>query len=162
MSRLTPFFTPTQGTRKRAYVSGPMTGYKDHNFPAFDAASEKLRDLGYAVCSPADTSEFLGMDLDHSEFLRFDFEHILEADFLVALRGWESSMGALAELLMATRMGLKAWAWENFADFDLINAERVSTAIGVRANRPISYPIVPPALAGYFDGKETIVEGAPL
>ncbi len=136
MSRFTPFFTPTLPGLKRAYVSGPMTGYKDHNFPAFDEAAKGLRDRGYAVCSPADTSIFLGK-LDHSVYLRFDFERILEADFLVGLRGWQASMGALAEMLMATRMGVKVWEWDSFEKYNLITTDRVENAIGARAKHPV-------------------------
>ncbi len=135
MSRFTPFFTPTNLRRpKRVYISGPMTGYKNNNFPAFDEAANTLRESGYAVCSPADTSAFLGK-LDHAKYLRFDFERILEADFLVALDGWKHSMGALAELLMAARMGVQCWDWEDFNQYHFISASDVEHAIGRRAKR---------------------------
>ena len=34
------------------YLAGPMTGIAEFNFPAFDAAAAKLRDLGYVVFNP--------------------------------------------------------------------------------------------------------------
>ncbi len=39
---------------KRVYVSGPMTGKKGFNIPAFDQAAILLRKLGYDVVSPAE------------------------------------------------------------------------------------------------------------
>lgn len=128
---LTPFFKPYHAPRgKRVYVSGPMTGYPLHNAPAFAEATAALREMGYAVCNPCETSEWLGVDeLSHAEFLRFDFERVLEADFLVALEGWERSLGAISELLVATRIGTKVWYWPAFESYDRIRYEDVAEAI---------------------------------
>lgn len=127
--RLTPFFAPIDHTRKKVYVSGPMTGYPESNAPAFEQASQALREMGYSVCNPVDTSDLLG-ELTHSQYLRFDFERVLEADFVVALDGWEKSLGATAELLVATRIGTKCWRWSTFTEYDLITAEDVQRALG--------------------------------
>jgi hypothetical protein len=127
-----PFFTPYDAPRgKRVYVSGPMTGYENNNHEAFGDASMVLRDMGYAVCNPCETTDILGDDgtLKHADFLRFDFERVLEADFLVALGGWERSMGAISEILMAVRMGVKVWSWETFENYDRIRYEDVAQAI---------------------------------
>ena len=126
--RFTPFFQPYTG-RKRVYVSGPMTGYENENADAFEEAAVSLRHLGYMVCNPHDTSALLGK-LSHSEYLRFDFQRVLEADFLVALPGWEDSLGALSEIMMAVRMDLKVWNWETFSDYDRITYSEVAAAIG--------------------------------
>jgi len=122
-SRFTPFYQP-YGRDKRVYVSGPMTGVKDSNEAAFAEASAKLRSMGYAVCNPVETSALLG-ERTHAEYLRFDFERVLEADFIVALDGWNRSKGALAELLVAVRIGTKCWAWSTFADYNQITYEMV-------------------------------------
>ena len=127
-NRFTPFFQPYTGS-KRVYISGPMTGYENENQEAFAEAAETLRDRGYMVCNPHETSTLLG-ELTHSEYLRFDFERVLEADFLVALDGWEQSLGALAEILMAVRMDVKVWRWSTFENYDRITYEDVATAIG--------------------------------
>jgi hypothetical protein len=127
----TPFFKPYDAPKnKRVYISGPMTGYEDHNFASFSAAAEGLRTLGYTVCSPAETDQFIGEDaMTHAQYLRFDFARVLEADFLVALDGWEFSLGAISEILMATRMGTKVWRWSSFENYDLVTYADVEKAI---------------------------------
>jgi hypothetical protein len=127
----TPFFKPYDAPKgKRVYVSGPMTGYDEYNFPAFAEAAKGLRELGYAVCSPAETDQFLGLGvMTHAQYLRFDFARVLEADFLVALDGWERSMGAISEILMAVRMGTKVWRWSTFNNYDLVTYDDVAQAV---------------------------------
>ncbi len=124
----TPFFHPFDQGLKRVYVSGPMTGYANANESAFAEATVGLQSRGYAVCNPHDTSALLGK-LTHAQYLRFDFERVLEADFLVALPGWEKSLGALSELLMAVRMGVKCWRWETFKDYSLITYDHIKEAM---------------------------------
>jgi hypothetical protein len=132
---LFPFFTPYDAPKgKRVYVSGPMTGYPENNYPAFREATRRLRDMGYAVCNPCETSTILGEDLTHAQYLRFDFERVLEADFLVALPGWARSLGAISEILVAVRMGTKVWRWDTFEDYDRITYEHVAQAISDMTN----------------------------
>jgi len=40
-------------TKKVVFIAGPMRGYKDYNFPAFDRAERILRNMGYHPVSPA-------------------------------------------------------------------------------------------------------------
>jgi hypothetical protein len=39
---------------KRVYLSGPMTGIPEFNFPAFNAEASRLRALGFDVVNPVD------------------------------------------------------------------------------------------------------------
>ncbi len=118
--QFTPFYTPALEHKVRVYISGPMTGYEDYNKIAFDEAAARFRALGFAVCSPVETSAILGFDLRHEDYLRFDFERILEADFLVVLDGWETSKGATAEVLVALRIGLEVWQTDELGRHGLV------------------------------------------
>ena len=46
----------------RIYIAGPMTGIDKYNFPAFDAAAQDLRDMGFHPVSPADIDRAHGFD----------------------------------------------------------------------------------------------------
>lgn len=105
-----------------------MTGYINNNARAFAEAEVGLVGMGYSVCNPVKTSDWLG-EMEHSDYLRFDFERVLEADFLVALPGWERSLGSISEILMAVRMGVKVWRWENFEEYDRVTYSDVEAAI---------------------------------
>lgn len=126
---LYPFYKPYDATKgKRVYVSGPMTGIGDNNGPAFDEAATALREMGYAVCNPNETDAILG-PLSFETYMRFDYERVLEADFLVALDQWERSRGALAEILCAIRIGTPVWGWTKWTEYDRIREDRVNAAI---------------------------------
>lgn len=87
------------------YLSGPMTGYPDFNYPAFDYAAAKLRALGYNVLNPAE--DFAGdTELDYEEYIRKDIKHVLTADLLVMLDGWEGSAGSHLEVAVAVGIGM--------------------------------------------------------
>ncbi len=120
-NRLTPFFLPLDAIRARIYLSGPMSGLKENNAVAFSEATHSLRLEGYAVCSPLETSEWLG-ELTHAKYLRFDFARILEADFVVALPGWEKSPGARAEIFMALNMDMLVWTHKGMFNLRLKDA----------------------------------------
>lgn len=98
----------------RCYLAGPMRGKPRFNFDAFDEAAQDLFASGWAVTSPADIDRELGFDPDqHDEsffgdianIIRRDVEAVLEADAVVALPGWEESMGARAEVALARWAG---------------------------------------------------------
>ncbi len=44
------------------YIAGPMSGYPQYNFPAFDEARDELRENGWQVVSPADMDREHGLD----------------------------------------------------------------------------------------------------
>ncbi|MCG3174650.1 MAG: hypothetical protein GMKNLPBB_02910 [Myxococcota bacterium] len=90
---------------RRIYIAGPMTGLPDHNIPAFDQAARRLEKSGWEVINPADN--FGGRtDLPRSSYLRADVVLLLQCDALALLPGWEHSIGAQVEYLLARELNL--------------------------------------------------------
>lgn len=90
------------------YLSGPMKGYPESNYPLFNRVAAELRADGHRVYNPAEFPH----DGSKSEFpLRKAFaaycEFICnEACTIVLLPGWEKSLGVRAELALAKNCGL--------------------------------------------------------
>lgn len=89
---------------KRIYLSGPMTGTPDHNIPAFNAASQKLRLLGYDVVNPAEITPQNGTTWE--DYMRADLQALLTCDTIALMVGWENSKGAHLGLHLAHRVGM--------------------------------------------------------
>jgi hypothetical protein len=87
------------------YISGPMTGYPDANYPAFHEAERHLRSIGCRVLNPA--RHFDGsLGLTRETYMRKDVEELLKATMLYMLEGWEESEGASLEHEIAKELGL--------------------------------------------------------
>lgn len=100
---------------KVIYLSGPMTGYPESNYPEFNRVTATLRGAGHRVYSP---SEY-GYDGPESTFpIREAFAEYcrficLEADTIVMLPGWEQSSGACVENALAKRVGIRIEVWSS-------------------------------------------------
>lgn len=90
---------------KRIYLSGPMTGKPELNFPAFNAEAQRLRLLGYDVVNPVDLNP--DPAATWSECMRKDLAALLTCDGLALLPGWQASGGANLELHVAHRVGIE-------------------------------------------------------
>jgi hypothetical protein len=88
----------------RLYISGPMTGIKDWNFPAFNEAATKLRERGYDVVNPAELNPG---DTDWHTCLRADIKALCDCDGIALMPGWMNSKGAHLEVHVAHRLGLQ-------------------------------------------------------
>jgi hypothetical protein len=117
---------------KQIYVAGPMSGYKDWNYPAFYAAEEKLKKEGWRVKNPARKDEEMGYDdaeakadgdtalaiakgtFNFREAFMWDIQQVLEGDAIFMLKGWETSPGACAEHATAVVMR------KNYPDYQII------------------------------------------
>lgn len=106
--------TLAQSSLKRIYISGPMTGLPDLNFPAFHAAAERLRERGYATVNPAEiNAETSG---DWHFYMKADIKALCDCDALALLPGWQNSNGAQLELHIAHRLGLEIGTVDEFAN----------------------------------------------
>jgi hypothetical protein len=92
------------------YISGPMSGHDNLNFPAFFHAEEWIKRIGYNPVNPAR----LPAGLSYQEYINTDLEIIaIMADALLMLPGWESSKGAKLERELAVKLELKIMEVEN-------------------------------------------------
>lgn len=96
--------TPTVRPGQRIYLSGPMTGLPECNFPAFLRAADRLRRRGLEVFNPAD----YGADPDQTweDCLRRDIPDMLACEAVAVLPGWEESRGASLEVSIASILGI--------------------------------------------------------
>ena len=108
------------------YISGPMSGIDEMNYPKFYAVQEELEGQGYKVYNPARIAEELTpvekdmvggilnlgesiKKLSDREWLTYiihDLPYIFRSDIMYMLKGWEASTGANIEYAVALRMGL--------------------------------------------------------
>jgi len=90
---------------KRIYISGPMSGLPDLNFPAFHSEAARLRALGYSVENPAEINH--DNEAGWHDCMRRDLAALLTCDALALLDGWQSSAGAHLEMHVAHRVGME-------------------------------------------------------
>lgn len=95
-----------------AYVAGPMSGYPERNYPAFDEAERYLRARGWRVFSPAEmdrADEANPATVPFAEAMRRDYVALTRSGALFLLRGWGGSDGARAELACALVLRLRIY-----------------------------------------------------
>jgi hypothetical protein len=97
--------------KQKIYISGPMTGYPDLNFPAFFEAEEIINGLGpdYGAVNPARLNE--DVKGDWNACLRRDIKYVCDCDGILLLDGWESSKGAQLEFHVAKALGLDVYVF---------------------------------------------------
>lgn len=90
--------------RRRVYLSGPMTGIADHNFPTFNAYAAALRAAGHDVVNPVD------LNPDHStpwvDCLHVDIAALCVCTSIAMIPRWTNSRGANLERFVAQRLGM--------------------------------------------------------
>lgn len=89
------------------YLSGPMTGLPEQNFPAFHAAARRLRAAGYTVINPAEIEQH-----DPSSWIKCMWTDLAamaaaEPDGVAYLPDWTHSEGAWAEVNLIRHLGLR-------------------------------------------------------
>jgi hypothetical protein len=108
------------------YIAGPMRGFEDGNFPAFDRQARVLERQGWTVINPAEMDRQEGeppnghMDFDPAtdyedrEFMREALERDLVAicrdcTAMYMMSEFETSRGAKAEWHLAKALGLEIY-----------------------------------------------------
>lgn len=134
---------------KLAYLSGPMTGLPNMNFPAFNAAADKLRRHGLKVVNPAELALTGG---SWQDCMRADIKALCDCDTIVLLPGWENSNGANLELHLAHRLGLAILFLDALVE-DLELAELVDAVAPVSTHlqadaAPMAVFVADPVLKG--------------
>lgn len=103
----------------RIYLAGPMRGYPEYNFPAFDDHARRLRNAGYTVWSPADHDRGQGFDEKTDEagelkdYMKVDLVEVLCSDAVAVLDGWTESQGARLEVHVARECGIPVYFAED-------------------------------------------------
>ncbi len=90
---------------RKMYISGPMTGLEDWNYPAFHAMAAAAESAGWLPINPADN--FGGKpDLPKHVYMLMDIQNLLHAQAILMLVGWEQSVGARLERKIAQALDL--------------------------------------------------------
>jgi hypothetical protein len=89
----------------KIYLAGKMRGEPDLNYPAFNAAAQKLRLEGHEVFNPA------AANLESwpiNKILAYELTWLCEqAEAIALLPGWSYSLGARAEHATALAIGIE-------------------------------------------------------
>ena len=99
-------------TPKSIYLSGPMSGLPDYNYPAFHAAAAKLRALGYVVENPAENPE--PPCRSWAGYMRLALAQLVRCRITVRLPGWQNSRGAVIESSLSRMLGMGVYDYESF------------------------------------------------
>lgn len=96
--------TPAASRINRLYLAGPMTGFEDFNFPAFNKMAAELRAQGYVVENPAEHGVVEGADW--ADYMAYDLTRLGLCGQVAVLPGWENSKGARLEVHIARELGM--------------------------------------------------------
>lgn len=117
---------------KTIYIAGPMSGYPNWNYDAFNRTAYTLRRQGWNVKNPAEKDVESGFvdkvamvngdtdlaaangNFDFREAYLWDVTQIIKGDAIFMLKGWERSPGAIGEHAVAVAMQ------KNYPEFQII------------------------------------------
>ncbi|WP_050872407.1 DUF4406 domain-containing protein [Comamonas testosteroni] len=90
---------------KRVYLSGPMSGLPELNYPTFNDKATELRARGWHVENPAENppppcGSWRG-------YMRMALWQLVSCEAIYLLPGWENSKGARLEYSIAQSLGLE-------------------------------------------------------
>ena len=101
-------------TRQTIYISGPMTGLPEFNYPAFHEAAQRLRNAGYTVFNPAEKTT--PVSAPWAQHMREDIRALMDCHGVATLSGWTASKGARLELSIARPLGFTVLSVEQWLE----------------------------------------------
>lgn len=125
----------------KMYISGPMSGYADYNYPAFFDAEYRLKIMGYDVANPAHND--VKIFNTRAKLMREDIRVLAcECDSIVFIPGWMRSIGALTEARIAWECEMSAFVFES---------KRIQT---LKGDWEDEWELIPINLTKFFDGED--------
>lgn len=97
----------------KVYIAGPMSGVKEFNIPLFNKVEKDLVNEGYEVVNPVNISkkyvlsDILNEGKEFGKMLKEQQDEEKRCSILYLLPGWENSIGARMELMVALSNGLE-------------------------------------------------------
>lgn len=93
-----PFSDGRPARIERLYIAGPMSGYPDANYPAFNEVQELLEAAGFKTVNPAT----IHLEKCHYvDLIREDLRQMLDCHGVATLDFWWESAGARNEVQVA-------------------------------------------------------------
>jgi Domain of unknown function (DUF4406) len=89
-----------------------MTGYPEHNYPAFHEAAKQLRAAGYEVLSPAEIES--NTENTWETWMRLSIALLIKCHEIVLLPDWHKSTGARLEQNLAAQLRMKSTLYSEF------------------------------------------------
>lgn len=150
----------------KLYIAGPMRGYENWNYAAFDDAARRLRAGGFDVVSPAEHDREIGLVLAPDEtlapktmhdLLMWDLNAISDCDGIALLPGWEESSGVKVELAMAEFLSKKVYVYTAHGNGSIYALNEVDAEDGYDG-----YPFEASNVAYGFVPSEDDEDGGPI
>lgn len=94
---------------KTVYISGPMKGIPDLNYPLFNAVQKRLEAAGYTVNNPATNvvhDVTLTGDSLYKEYMRLSIIQLMNSECFLLLPGHNKSKGSVFERVTAATCGI--------------------------------------------------------
>lgn len=115
---------PLNHINKTLYIAGPMTGYADLNYPAFNAAAKTLREKGFKVINPAENVIPDDTTDRWKAFMCISIPQVITSGGVLLLDGWQRSKGAKLEVHNAEQLQIPItfYTWFLQIGFDKIEA----------------------------------------
>jgi hypothetical protein len=91
----------------KVYISGPMTGIREFNHPAFNTMQAALESVGLKAVNPACLNPQGDGDAHWRKCVVVDVIALLDCDAIINLPGWHHSRGAILEMVIARFLRMK-------------------------------------------------------